>query len=69
MSEIAWIMEQVNAAKKIYPVPNAVSKRLTELLKDKLSLRQLTTAEASTLAGILILDMAHVNEPDSEEEP
>ena len=67
--EIAWITEQVNAAKKINPVPNAVSTQLAGLLKGKLSERQLTTAEASTLAVLLIKDMTCVNEPSGETNP
>jgi hypothetical protein len=67
--ETAWITEQVNAAKKTNPVPNAVSTQLAELLKGKLSERQLTTAEASTIAGLLIRDMASANEPGGNEKP
>ncbi|WP_332445699.1 hypothetical protein [Dehalococcoides mccartyi] len=66
--EADWITTRIDAAKKISPVPDAVSTQLTELLKGQLSERQLLAAEASTIAGLLISDIASPNQPSDKEE-
>jgi hypothetical protein len=67
--ETNWITTRIDAAKKIYPVTDAVATRLAVLLKDQLADRQLPSAEALTIARLLILDMASLNQSGSEEKP
>ncbi len=67
--ETNWITTRIDAAKKIHPVTDAASTRLAELLKSQLSERLLPTADASTIAGLLILDMASLNHSVGEKEP
>jgi hypothetical protein len=65
--EAAWITQEVNAVKSTHPVPDSVSARMTELLKGQLSERQLTSTELTTVAGLLIMDMASPNQLSKEE--
>ena len=46
---------------------DAISTRLAELLNGQLSERQLTNAEALTIAALLIQDIASPTQPDDKE--
>jgi hypothetical protein len=67
VDEIDWVTSQIEKAKGSHPVTEAVSTRLVELLKGPLSKGQLKTAEATIIAGQLILDITPPNPATAED--
>ena len=56
-NDTQWITARVAKALMLYPVPEAVSARMDELLNRQLSERQLSSKELTNIASLLIEDM------------
>ena len=65
--ETNWVTSQIEITRRIHPMTDAISTRLAELLNGQLSERQLTNAEALTIAALLIQDIASPTQPDDKE--
>ncbi len=57
-----WIETRVRHARKSHPtVTEAVTRRMKTLLNSKISERQLSSTELTSIAKLLISDMAHTS--------